>query len=759
MGGSQARVGDIHAGGAHVATAALMNKMAIPSGVIDPIDHVASDAETDKMADAAWGDARPAAGRVGGTTWQGDATLLAGKLGPDRELVTEAVGGLVTTDLCQSNAIGIDFDFVENNRVTVAHNRDADVVSGIISDVSCIFDVCVSGKPGCTAGPIGAHHVAIRNRNDDWFRVLSPGAERSNCTDLYCVLWVADRNGRHTWSEMYIDIYDDCLLGICNCVHCIDGARAQIRPCRVYVECFHRGDLDPDWEFILRGACFGYKVIDEQCDSTYNRGNYGSITKGEVGLVMSGRLQAEIEEEMVTIVDEPCACIHALGGVPKGHDDFRAIVDCSSPVGTCVNDHTTSCRSKFSYNSVESVTAVLREGDYMATVDISNAYRAISIYPACRERQGLAWDFGSGTVFLRDNRLCMGLSSSPYVFSKFSDFVVRCMVRQGYDECINYLDDFCVIGRDAGRCAEAQCMLVCILRRLGFYVSFKKLSSPACVTRFLGIDIDSIKMELRLPEDKLIKLRLQLKHFMRRRKARKRELESLAGVLAHCCKVIHGGRTFSRRVYDLIASVKKRDHKIRLNDEFRLDLRWWLEFSANFNGRARIIQPRQSVLAVYSDASLFGFGATHNADWLAGCFKFSDERELQGWLGHHFVGSADSGCRTENINVLELWPVLAGVRRWGHLWSDRTVVFITDNTQVLAAINSGRSKNKTSMAWLRLIFWASVKHNFDIQSVYINTRDNIVCDSLSRLGAFKNIARIRDADTAGLMCCHHMFFV
>ena len=50
----------------------------------------------------------------------------------------------------------------------------------------------------------------------------------------------------------------------------------------------------------------------------------------------------------------------------------------------------------------------------------------------------------------------MGLSSGPYVFSKVSDFVVRCMVREGYTECINYLDDFCMVARTEQGCQEVQ---------------------------------------------------------------------------------------------------------------------------------------------------------------------------------------------------------------------------------------------------------------------------------------------------------------
>ena len=80
------------------------------------------------------------------------------------------------------------------------------------------------------------------------------------------------------------------------------------------------------------------------------------------------------------------------------------------------------------------------------TIDISNAYRAVNTYLACSERHGLAWDFRGGIVYLRDSNL--------YVFSKLSDFPVRCMVRAGYSECINYLDDFCVIGHSEAECAD-----------------------------------------------------------------------------------------------------------------------------------------------------------------------------------------------------------------------------------------------------------------------------------------------------------------
>ena len=186
----------------------------------------------------------------------------------------------------------------------------------------------------------------------------------------------------------------------------VAGLIAQLKPRRVYAEAICRGDEDPDWEYMLHGACFGiWVILDPNYVSTYFKSNYLSITKGDSGKEMSARVRAEIDVGLLCVVDKPCVCVHPLGAVPKGHDDFRAIVDFSTP--------TNQCCTNFSYNSVGSVTKLLQPGNYLATLDISNAYRAVNIDPLCRERQGLSWDFGKGLTYLRDNWLCMGLCSSP----------------------------------------------------------------------------------------------------------------------------------------------------------------------------------------------------------------------------------------------------------------------------------------------------------------------------------------------------------
>ena len=87
----------------------------------------------------------------------------------------------------------------------------------------------------------------------------------------------------------------------------------------------------------------------------------------------------------------------------------------------------------------------------------------------------------------------------------------------------------------------------------------------------------------------------------------------------------------------------------------------------------------------------------------------------------------------DNINVRELYPILESARRWGGQWRDCKVKCITDNTQVVAAINKGRSVNEASMDILRLIFWESVVNNFHLVAQHVAGVDNVLADALSRL--------------------------
>lgn len=87
----------------------------------------------------------------------------------------------------------------------------------------------------------------------------------------------------------------------------------------------------------------------------------------------------------------------------------------------------------------------------------------------------------------------------------------------------------------------------------------------------------------------------------------------------------------------------------------------------------------------------------------------------------------------ENINELDLYPVVVVIKRWLHLFKNYRVNVVTENLQVYHMLLPGRSKNLTCMAWLRKLFWIVVIHGMELQQIHIRSEDNVIADTLSRL--------------------------
>ena len=147
-----------------------------------------------------------------------------------------------------------------------------------------------------------------------------------------------------------------------------------------------------------------------------------------------------------------------------------------------------------------------------------------------------------------------------------------------------YLDAFFGIGAPKADCQHTFNTLFSLLRKLGFYISYSKLIHPATSLSYLGIQVNSDHMTVALPASKLRELQSNLEQFSIRKRATHKKLQSLAGKLNWACQVIKGGRIFLQRILDILPQLKHATRKVLLSAEFKLDLQWWLKFSATFNG-------------------------------------------------------------------------------------------------------------------------------------------------------------------------------
>ena len=233
----------------------------------------------------------------------------------------------------------------------------------------------------------------------------------------------------------------------------------------------------------------------------------------------------------------------------------------------------------------------------------------------------------------------------------------------------------------------------------------------------LGIELDSELLELRLPPEKLEKLKGLVTRWRKRRSCSKRELQSLAGHLNHACKVVRPGRRFLRGIFGLISQFGKRDHMIRLNAAFRADLEWWHIFVSSWNGVS--MMGRESLLIpgveIWSDASgSWGCGAVWDLQWLQ--VKRSD------W----------PSFTTATIAVKELLPIIVAAAIWGQAWGGSTVMCHCDNQGVVAAVRGGYCKDPAMAHMLRCLFFLEAKFGFSLSAEHVSGKDNGAADAISR---------------------------
>ena len=136
---------------------------------------------------------------------------------------------------------------------------------------------------------------------------------------------------------------------------------------------------------------------------------------------------------------------------------------------------------------------------------------------------------------------------------------------QQRDTVLAYLDDFLIIEPTQLRCRTAFNMLVSLLESLGFTINWTKVAYPAQCLTFLGVETNTVKCELRLPDDRVAELLSLCKEINLKRKCSKLYLQRLLGKLNWAARVVRGGRILLKRLNTLANSVKRPHHRVCSN--------------------------------------------------------------------------------------------------------------------------------------------------------------------------------------------------
>ena len=423
--------------------------------------------------------------------------------------------------------------------------------------------------------------------------------------------------------------------------------------------------------------------------------------------------------------DFPYVHTSRFGVIPKGSTGkWRLILDMSSPEGMSVNDGIREAPCSLAYVSVEDAAKGVMakgRGALMAKVDVQSAYRNVPIHPEDRWLMGMLWE---GGLYI-DTALPFGLRSAPKIFTAIADAVEWIARQEGVDFILHYLDDFLVVGSPGSReCRNSLTTLLSVFNRLGLPVAMEKLEGPQSHLTFLGFELDATALVIRIPPEKLTELQLLIWSWVGRKSCAKRELESLVGKLGHAARVVAPGRTFMRRMFELLAGVRQAHHHIRLSLAFRSDLLWWATFLGAWNGitMMQTLTPGRRVHQVWTDASgRFGCGAVYPA--------------AHAWLQLAWPHSSPLGAmqlQEESILLQELVPIILACALWGQAWQGSSVVIHCDNMGTVAVVNSGYSKVPQVMHLLRCLFFIRAHFSLSVRAVHVPGVENGWADVISR---------------------------
>ena len=433
--------------------------------------------------------------------------------------------------------------------------------------------------------------------------------------------------------------------------------------------------------------------------------------------------------------------INPIGVVEgKYNKKKRLIVDLSAPHDDVNNPSLNELIDKEEYSlqyvSIDDAIRIIKtlgKGAWLIKTDITDAFKTIPLAPKLWPYHGIKWN---GEIFFF-NRLVFGGRSSPAIFDNLSKAV--CWIAEhnyGIKNILHLLDDFLVIVPYEENAQDIMDRLLGIFANLGIPLSVKKTEGPCSELEYLGIFLDTVKMEARLPVEKVIRIQGIIEAFSLKKTCTKRELLSLLGHLNFASRVIHPGRSFVSHLIKLSTTVSKLSHYVSIKN-CRSDLAMWARFLKNWNGVSFFLNDhvtKASDLNLFTDATDISFGCIYNNKWFQGYFPTSVLEE------------------GTSMALFELYPIVMACVIWGHSWKRHKILFYCDNMATVEIINKGRSRNQSIMKLMRKLTYHSAVNNYTVHAKHIPGRYNSISDAISRFQMTKFRALAPSADLYPTPC-------
>ena len=360
----------------------------------------------------------------------------------------------------------------------------------------------------------------------------------------------------------------------------------------------------------------------------------------------------------------------------------------------------------FRMETIQSVLLSVRQGDWMASIDLKEAYLQVPVHPDSRRflrfvAQGQVYEFSA---------LCFGLSTAPQVFSRVMAPVSAILHSWGI-RMRRYLDDWLVQSLSRESLLHDLQVVLDLCRELGIVVNPSKSHLvPSQVVQYLGVVIDSRASP---SSERVAKLFSTADAFLSCAAPLASTWLRLLGILSSLAHLVPGGRLRVRSLQLCLHQQWDREDMSALipwSPDGRRDLRWWLDLPR--------LSPGVSLVQVSPDLDFW-----------------SDASDM-GW-GAHFGSLTASGLWDQeqaalSINARELLAVWEGLHHFLPSLTGMAVSIFCDNS---TAVSYLRKEGGTRSPFLNtlaqeILRWAE-SHSIRLLPQFIPGSLNVLVDSLS----------------------------
>ncbi len=232
---------------------------------------------------------------------------------------------------------------------------------------------------------------------------------------------------------------------------------------------------------------------------------------------------------------------------------------------------------KFRNEDIGTVLDYVQPHDLLITLDIENGFHHIPV--AVEHHKFLGITFQGGYFVWQV--LPFGLSSSLYFFCKTVRPVISFLRMEGV-RITSYVDDFCL-------CAQQQHidnhkrLLIGTLSWLGWVINEEKSTlHPESSKQYIGYKITTGENPaLHVPNERIYKLRKDLKRVLSKCHITARMLARIAGQCVSMSKAVQPAKLMLRR---LLASKTSWSDVLMLDENTKSDLQWWVQALSSWNG-------------------------------------------------------------------------------------------------------------------------------------------------------------------------------